>query len=64
MKEFLKKRILSIIDILIDLYWRLGRLFKSDSNRTEKLQKITKKIPLLTRFLSRLKTDLFHLPRR
>ena len=58
MKEFLKKRILSIIDILIDLYWRLGRLFKSDSNRTEKLQKITKKIPLLTRFLSRLKTDL------
>ena len=37
MKESLKKTILSIIDTLSDQYWRLGRLIKTDYNRTEKL---------------------------
>ena len=58
MKEFLKKRILSVIDILIDLYWQLGRLIKTDFNRTEKLQQLIEKISLLRKILAKIKTSL------
>ncbi len=58
MKVFLKNRILSIIDIITDLYWRLGRLIKTDFNRTELLQQLIKKIPLMRKILSKVKINL------
>ncbi|GAG70869.1 unnamed protein product, partial [marine sediment metagenome] len=58
MKEFLKKRILSIIDILSDLYWRLGRLIKTDYNRTEKLYQLIQKIPLRNKIQAKIKANL------
>jgi len=58
MKELLKRRILSLIDIIIDLYWRLGHLIKTDFNRTEKLQQLIKKITLLSKILVKVKTNL------
>lgn len=54
MKESLKKTILSIIDTLSDQYWRLGRLIKTDYNRTEKLQQFIKKLPLLSKILAKV----------
>ena len=58
MKEILKKRILLQIDLLTDLYWRLGRLIKTDFNRTEKFKQLINKIPLLRKILAKMKTNL------
>ena len=58
MKEFLKKKILSVIDTLNDQYWRLGRLIKTDFNRTEILKQLIKRIPLLTKILKKLNINL------
>ena len=58
MKDSLKKTILSIIDALSDQYWRLGRFIKTDYNRTEKLQQFIKKLPLITKVLAKINTNL------
>jgi len=58
MKESLKKIILSIIDIIIDLYWRLGRLIKTDFNRTEKLNQLIQKFPLRNKIQAKIKANL------
>jgi len=58
MKDSLKKTILSIIDTLSDQYWRLGRFIKTDYNITEKLQQLIKKLPLLSKVLAKMKTNL------
>ena len=58
MKEFLKKRILSIIDIISDLYWRVGHLYKTDFDRTEKIQQFISRILLLGTILTKLNINL------
>ena len=58
MKEPLKKKILFIIDFICDRYWRLGHLFKTDFDRTEKIRQYISKIPLLGTILTKLKFNL------
>ena len=58
MKESLKQKILSIIDFISDRYWRLGKLYKTDFDRTEKIEEFLDKIPLLGKSLTSLKAKL------
>jgi len=54
----LKKITLSVIDLLTDLYWRLGRIIKTDFKTTEKLKQLYNKFPILKRISNSLKKNL------